>query len=280
MKTLAYYNGKLGEADEITVPFNDRSHWFGDGVYDAGPSRNYKMFAIDEHIERFFNSAALMDIVIPKSKDEIRDLLEELVKKMDTGDNFVYIECTRGGFGMRGHVYDKVPGNLWVMMMPQKVCEGLDPIKLITVEDTRFYHCNCKTLNLLPSVLAAEEAKRKGCSETILYRPGGRVTECAHSNCHIIKDGKLFTAPADELILPGIARAHMIKMAKKLGYGVSETPYNLKDVFEAEEVLVSSSSNPCLHACELDGKPVGGKNPGMLEDLRKHLVEELYEATE
>ena len=86
MKTLAYYNGKLGEADEITVPFNDRSHWFGDGVYDAGPSRNYKMFAIDEHIERFFNSAALMDIVIPKSKDEIRDLLEELVKKMDTGD--------------------------------------------------------------------------------------------------------------------------------------------------------------------------------------------------
>lgn len=280
MKTLAYYNGKLGEADEITVPFNDRSHWFGDGVYDAGPSRNYKMFAIDEHIERFFNSAALMDIVIPKSKDEIRDLLEELVKKMDTGDNFVYIECTRGGFGMRGHVYDKVPGNLWVMMMPQKVCEGLNPIKLITVEDTRFYHCNCKTLNLLPSVLAAEEAKRKGCNETILYRPGGRVTECAHSNCHIIKDGKLFTAPTDELILPGIARAHMIRMAKKLGYGVSETPYNLKDVFEAEEVLVSSSSNPCLHACELDGKPVGGKNQEMLEDLRKHLVEELYEATE
>ncbi|MDD2355313.1 MAG: aminotransferase class IV [Lachnospiraceae bacterium] len=280
MKTLAYYNGKLGEADEITVPFNDRSHWFGDGVYDAGPSRNYKMFAIDEHIERFFNSAALMDIVIPKSKDEIRDLLEELVKKMDTGDNFVYIECTRGGFGMRGHVYDKVPGNLWVMMMPQKVCEGLSPIKLITVEDTRFYHCNCKTLNLLPSVLAAEEAKRKGSDETILYSPGGRVTECAHSNCHIIKDGKLFTAPTDELILPGIARAHMIRMAKKLGYGVSETPYNLKDVFEAEEVLVSSSSNPCLHACELDGKPVGGKNPEMLEDLRKHLVEELYEATE
>ena len=129
-------------------------------------------------------------------------------------------------------------------------------------------------------MLAAEEAKRKGCDETILYRPGGRVTECAHSNCHIIKDGKLFTAPTDELILPGIARAHMIRMAKKLGYGVSETPYNLKDVFEAEEVLVSSSSNPCLHACELDGKPVGGKNPEMLEDLRKHLVEELYEATE
>lgn len=280
MKTLGYYNGKTGEADEIMIPFGDRSHWFGDGVYDAGPSRNYKLFAIDEHIERFFNSAALMDIIIPKSKEEIKDLLYELVKKMDSGDNFVYIQCTRGGLGIRNHLYEKELGNLWVMMTPQKVNEGIEPIKLITAVDTRFFHCNCKTLNLLPSVQAAEEAKIKGCAEAILYRPNGRVTECAHSNCHIIKDGKLYTAPTDELILPGIARAHMIRMAKKLGYGVSETPYNIKEVFDAEEVLVTSSSNPCLHANEVDGKTVGGKNHDMLENLRSHLVEELYDATE
>lgn len=56
MKTLGYYNGKFGELDEMTVPMNDRVCWFGDGVYDAGPARNYKIFAIDEHIDRFFNS--------------------------------------------------------------------------------------------------------------------------------------------------------------------------------------------------------------------------------
>ena len=278
MKTLAYYNGKLGEADEITVPFNDRSHWFGDGVYDAGPSRNYKMFAIDEHIERFFNSAALMDIVIPKSKDEIRDLLEELVKKMDTGDNFVYIECTRGGFGMRGHVYDKVPGNLWVMMMPQKVCEGLDPIKLITVEDTRFLHCNIKTLNLIPSVMAAQAAKEAGCQEAIFHR-GERVTECAHSNVSIIKDGVFYTAPADNLILPGITRKHLLRICEEVGIPCKEEAFNVADLFTADEVVVSSAGTLGVPVSEIDGKPVGGKDRALLRKLQEAAVADFEKET-
>ena len=61
MKTLGYYNGKYGELEEMSIPMNDRVCWFGDGVYDAGPSRNYKIFAIDEHIDRFFNSAGYRD---------------------------------------------------------------------------------------------------------------------------------------------------------------------------------------------------------------------------
>ena len=59
MKTLGYYNGKFGELDEMSIPMNDRVCWFGDGVYDAGLSRNYKIFALNEHIDRLFNSAGL-----------------------------------------------------------------------------------------------------------------------------------------------------------------------------------------------------------------------------
>ena len=80
MKTLGYYNGTFGELDDMTIPFNDRVCFFGDGVYDAGPARNYHLFAIDEHIDRFFNSAGLMDIQIPVTKAELRDLLQELVE--------------------------------------------------------------------------------------------------------------------------------------------------------------------------------------------------------
>lgn len=80
-----------------------------DGVYDAGPARNYHMFAIDEHIDRFFNSAKLMDIEIPCSKEELKELLASLVLKMDTGNNFVYWACTRGT-GIRNHVYKKRTG--------------------------------------------------------------------------------------------------------------------------------------------------------------------------
>lgn len=278
MKTLGYYNGKFGELEEMSIPMNDRVCWFGDGVYDAGPSRNYKIFALDEHIDRFFNSAGLLDIEMPVTKEELKELLQEMVNKMDTGDLFVYYQVTRGT-GVRDHAYTKGPGNLWIMLKPAEISDGIEPIKLITVEDTRFLHCNIKTLNLIPSCVATEKAKKAGCQEAVFYRAGGRVTECAHSNVHIIKDGKLVTAPTDNLILPGIARVHLIRMCKKLGIPVSETPYTLKELFEAEEVLVTSSSNLCLHACEIDGKPVGGKNPELLEKIRAALLGEFYEKT-
>lgn len=278
MKTLGYYNGKYGELEEMSIPMNDRVCWFGDGVYDAGPSRNYKIFALDEHIDRFFNSAGLLDIEMPVTKEELKELLQEMVNKMDTGDLFVYYQVTRGT-GVRDHAYTKGPGNLWIMLKPAEISDGIEPIKLITVEDTRFLHCNIKTLNLIPSCVATEKAKKAGCQEAVFYRAGGRVTECAHSNVHIIKGGKLVTAPTDNLILPGIARAHLIRMCKKLGIPVSETPYTLKELFEAEEVLVTSSSNLCLHACEIDGKPVGGKNPELLEKIRAALLGEFYEKT-
>lgn len=278
MENLGYYNGKFGPLEEMMVPMDDRVCWFGDGVYDAGPCRNYKIFAIDEHIDRFFNSAALLDIKMPVTKQELKDLLNDLVKKVDTGDLFVYYQVTRGT-GIRNHAFTEGPGNLWVMLKPAVIPDGIEPIKLITVEDTRFFHCNIKTLNLIPSVMATEKAKEAGCQEAVFYRPGGRVTECAHSNVHIIKDGKLYTAPTDNLILPGIARAHLIRMCKKLNIAVSETPYTLDDLFQAEEVIVTSSSNLCLHACEIDGKPVGGKQPEMMELLRKSLLDEFLEET-
>lgn len=278
MKNLGYYNGKFDELENMTIPMNDRVCWFGDGVYDAGPSRNYKIFALDEHVDRFFNSAALLDIVMPVTKDELKKLLNELVQKVDTGDLFVYYQVTRGT-GLRDHVFTPGPGNLWVMLKPAKIADGTKPIKVITREDTRFLHCNIKTLNLIPSVMAAEAAKKKGCQESIFYRPGGRITECAHSNCHILKDGKLITAPTDNLILPGIARAHLIKKCKELGVAVNETPYYMKELLEADEVLVTSSSNFCLRVEELDGKPIGGKAPELYEKIRKAVLDEFLEAT-
>lgn len=279
MKTLGYYNGKYDEIEKMVIPMADRVCWFGDGVYDAWPCHNYKMFATDEHIDRFFNSAGLLKIRMPVTKQELKELLEKLVLKLDSGDLFVYVQVTRGS-GPRNHVFTDEPGNLWVTLTPSDVQDGTVPLRLITVEDTRFFHCNIKTLNLIPSVLASEKAKQAGCQEAVFYRPGGRVTECAHSNIHIIKDGILRTAPADNLILPGVARSHLIRMCKKLEIPVNETAFTLTDLFDADEVLVSSSSNFCLHADTIDGRPVGGKAPELLERLRKALVDEFYSATE
>ena len=95
MKTLGYYNGRYDEVDRMMVPMNDRVCYFGDGVYDAGPCRNYHIFALDEHVDRFFNSASMLDIHMPCSKEELKALLNDLVKKLDTGDMFCLLYTSR-----------------------------------------------------------------------------------------------------------------------------------------------------------------------------------------
>ena len=147
MQDLGYYNGKIDRIENMVIPMNDRVSWFGDGVYDAGPCRNYTIFAIDEHIDRFYRSAKMLDIEMPIGKDEFRDLLNSLVRKLDSGNQFVYYQITRGT-AMRSHDYEPGPGNLWVMLRPAEQSGFDKPIQLITVPDTRYFHCNIKTLNL------------------------------------------------------------------------------------------------------------------------------------
>ncbi len=279
LKDLGYYNGKIGLIEEMTVPMNDRVSWFGDGVYDAGPCRNYKIFALDEHIDRFFSSARLLDIEMPVTRDELRTLLSELVCKLDSGNQFVYYQVTRGT-AMRSHDYAPGKGNLWIMLRPAVQPDFSEPIRLVTVEDTRYFHCNIKTLNLIPNVMASQKAKEAGCQEAVFYRPGGRVTECAHSNVHIIQNGELHTAPLDHLILPGISRAHLIRMCEKLGVPVVEEAFSLEEMFAAEEVIVTSSSQLFRFASEVDGKTVGGRQTELRKTIQDALLHEYLSATE
>ena len=266
MKTLGYYNGTYDELDRMMVPMNDRVCYFGDGVYDAGPCRNYHIFAIDEHIDRFFKNAALLEIRMPCTKAELKALLQELVQKLDTGDLFVYYQVTRGT-GMRDHPFTEGTGNLWVTLKPAAPPQLAEKIRLITMEDTRFYHCNIKTLNLIPSVIAYQRCTEAGCQETVFHR-GERVTECAHSNVLMIKDGVLCTPPRDNLILPGITLKHLLELAEANGIPTREAVFTMDELRAADEVIISSSGGLCIAADELDGNPIGGKDPVTLKKLQ------------
>ena len=279
MKTLGYYNGKYDEIENMVIPMNDRVSYFGDGVYDATYSRNYKIFALDEHIDRFYNSAALLRIDLGMPKDEMKAILQDMVNKLDCGSQFVYWQATRGT-GMRNHAFptDGSKANLWITLKAKDIEDTYKKIKVRSKEDTRFLHCNIKTLNLIPSVIATQEATEMGCQETIFHR-GERGTECAHSNVHIFKDGVFKTAPTDHYILPGIARAHLIRACKANNIPVDETPFTVSELMDADEVIVSSSGSFCLVANEVDGKPVGGKAPELIDTLQKYLVKEFIDAT-
>ena len=280
MKNLGYYNGKFDEIENMSIPMQDRVCFFGDGIYDATYSRNYKIFSIDEHIDRFYNSARLLEINIPYTKAEFKALLNDMVSKMDRGNNFVYFQATRGSDGVRNHAFaSDIKANVWINIYPKEILDIYKKVSLITMEDTRFLHCNIKTLNLIPSVIASQRAKEAGCFESVFHR-NGRVTECAHSNVHIFKDGRLITAPTDNLILPGIARKHIIKACKQLGIEVAERPYSLDELFAADEVVVSSAGALCLSAESIDGKQVGGKAPQLLKRLQDTLLDDFLRETE
>ncbi len=278
MKTLGYYNGQIGEFDSLSVPMGDRSHFFGDGVYDATYSRNYKIYDLDEHVDRLYNSARLLEIEISETKNEMKQILSELVRKMDTGENFVYFQVTRGS-GPRNHLFpESKKTNLLVSISHKEIADVYEKIDLITMPDTRFFHCNIKTLNLIPAVMASQAAKEKGCAEAVLHRDG-RVTECAHSNVHIIKDGVFKTAPTDNLILAGITRKHLIENCKALGIPVLEEPFTVEEMMDADEVIVSSVGTLCLSAKTIDGKAVGGKAPKLLKVLQDKMLEDFIEKT-
>lgn len=279
MKTLGYYNGKYDEIDKIMIPMSDRSHWFGDGVYDATCARNYKIMAIDEHVDRFFNSARLLNINLGFTKEYLKGLLNELVQKLDDDELFVYWQATRGGNGLRSHNYDKEQkANLWITICPEEITDKDKEYKLTSMEDTRFLHCNIKTLNLIPSVVAYQYAKENNCDETVFHR-GDIVTECAHSNVHIIKDKKFITHPADEYILPGIARAHLLKACKALNIEVEERPFTVDELINADEVIVSSSGDLCIRATEFEGKAVGKKDSDTFNRLKEYIYQEWLECT-
>jgi D-alanine transaminase len=247
---------------------NERSSYFGDGVYDAMFTDDHVPLQLDDHLRRFYRSAKKIDIDVPMGFDELRAMVLDFCQKVDDPSQMVYVQATRG-VGMRGHAY-RFAGDtpsLWVFVKP----DFLDPMdrdyRCITMEDTRYFHCDIKTINLLPSVIYTQRAEEAGCDETILHR-GARVTECAHSNVHILKDGVLHTAPCDNLILPGIVRKHILMLCEELGIPVVEEPFTMDELLAADEVFFSSSSALTCRVKEIDGKAVGMKDEATFARIR------------
>ncbi len=281
MKNLGYYNGKYDEVENMYIPMGDRVCYFGDGVYDATYSRNFVIHDLGSHIDRLFDSAEMLSIVPPCSKEELSAILHDMVKLMDTGNNFVYFQITRGTNAQRSHAFgsEQTKSNLWINIRPEEIDDTYSKVKLITLPDTRFLHCNIKTLNLLPAVMATEKARAAGCFEAVFHRDG-RVTECAHSNIHILKDGHFITAPLDNLILPGVTRRHLIELCENSGIPVEERPFSVNEMMEADEVLISAVGTFAISASEIDGKHVGGKAPKLLKKLQDGLLNEFISSTE
>ena len=278
MKNLGYYNGKTGLIEEMSVPMTDRAFYFGDGVYDAVMCRNNIPYLLSEHTERFFNNCALLRIEMPIEEEKLETLIKTLVKAVDGEEKFVYFHVSRGS-GQRTHVFDgKTKGNLCIMITPQSVGDIYEKMNTCLVKDIRYKLCNIKTLNLLPSIMAAQLSEENGCDEAIFYR-NGFITEGSHSNVSILKNGVLITAPADCFILPGVARAHLILSAKAHGIRVEERRYGVGELYSADEIIITSSSKIARGVSTVSGREVGGRDPERLHLLQTDLLNDYINST-
>ncbi len=280
MQNLGYYNGKYDLIENMSVPMNDRACFFGDGIFEVAYARNYKIYALDEHMNRMYESAKLLGFNVPLTKEEFSALLYELSAKVDSDEQLIYWQLSRGT-ELRSHApQSELTANVWVTIREKKMLPPYTKMKLITIPDTRFFMCNMKTLNLLPTVLASMAAREAGADEAIFHRDG-KVTECAHSNiCIIRRDGVIQTAPADNLILPGVTRAHMLRACAELGVPYLEEHFTLEEMMNASEVVVITSGTQFRPVGEIDGKSVGGHNPELVRKMQDKLYGDFLQKTD
>jgi D-alanine transaminase len=280
MENLGYYNGKYDLIENMYVPMNDRACFFGDGIYEAAYARNHIVYALDEHIARLFESAEVLGIVVPHSKEELENIILDLVQKVDSSDQLIYFQVSRGT-QMRNHTpTPDLIGNLWITIRPMQLRDSYTTMTLMTLEDTRHSFCNIKSLNLLSAVIASMKSIEAGVDEAVLYRDK-YVTECTHSNIFIItENNELKTAPISSNVLPGVSRAHLIGAAKLLGIPVIEESFTIDELFSAKEIIVTASGALCRPVCKIDGKDVGGRAQDILCKLRDHVTNDFLNKTE
>lgn len=278
MGTKAYFNGKIGNYDEMVMPLADRSIFYGDAVYDAVLVLNKKPFALGLHLDRLYRSCELTEIRFTMPREKLEEEIDRLLSVSEGDSLMLYLQVTRGA-APRKHEYpvDAEP-NLIMFAAPVKVTPKDKKASLLSIEDLRFQYCNIKTTNLMPNVFAAEKATKAGATEALFHR-GERVTEGAHSSILMIKDGVVVMPPLDELVLPGITRRIIHDVCDKNNIPVAIRVFTVDEIMNADEIILCSTTKNIVYVYEIDGIAVGGKDRQLATKLQDLFLEEVYKDT-
>ena len=278
MERVGYFNGEIGNLDEMKIPLCDRSVFYGDAVYDAVLVLDRKPFTLDLHLDRLYRSCAMTEIRFDMPREELIGEIEKLLAAAPMGQVMLYIQVTRGA-APRKHEYPaQATPNLIMFASATNVPPRNKRASLASIEDLRFQYCNIKTTNLLPNVFAAQKATSLGATEALLHR-GERVTEAAHSSILMLKDGALIVPPLDNLILPGITRAVTISLCEANGIPVNTKIITVDELMDADEIILCSTTKNLIYVYEIDGKAGGGKDQALAKKIQDLFVQEVYKQT-
>ena len=263
---------KIVPFDELEPIYLDRGIYFGDGVYEVLRSYNGRIFALEDHLQRFSNSLVGINIE-GVDIDRIRGRLRKAFEAAGISNARIYFHITRGS-AAREHDWDaNLEPNffLTVTEAPDDTEAKSKGIAVSTHPDWRWKRCDIKSLNLLPNVLARHDAVQKGCEEAIFVDEAGLITEGAGSAFFAINGHTVQTAPLTANILPSITRQFAIKAANNIELEVIEKSFTVQQASDSDELFIAVTTKDIVPVVKFDGKVIGDGKPGKYTKL---LIEE------
>ncbi|MFK7793842.1 MAG: D-amino acid aminotransferase [Gammaproteobacteria bacterium] len=264
--SIAYLNGDYLPLDECKVSVLDRGFIFGDAIYELIPIYNSKPFCIEAHLIRLNHSLDQTKISNPHTESDWQQIINKLIESSGLEQLSVYLQITRG-VAKRDHVFPVntkptvfAMTNPWPAVNPDMYKKGLT---VVTAQDIRWNRCDIKVTSLLANVMNKQQAAESNADEAIMIRDG-YVLEGAATNVFVVKDGQVFTAPKNNLILPGITRDVVVDILNENNIPLFEQAVTLVQLADADEVWITSSTKECAPVTTVDEKMVGTGTPGEL----------------
>ncbi len=269
MPLKVYINGELVDKENAKVSVFDHGLLYGDGVFEGLRSYGGKVFRLDEHLVRLWNSAKVIWLEIPISKEAMAKAVNDTLAANGIKDGYIRLVVTRGA-GTLGLDPNRC-SHPQVIIITDKI--ELYPedfyrngLEIVTASTMRNHpgalNPRIKSLNYLNNILAKIEGLKAGCIEALMLNHKGEVAEATGDNIFLVRGGILQTPPLDAGILEGITRDAVIELARGAGIEVSEMPLTRHDVYIADECFLTGSAAEVIPVVKIDNRLIGDGKPG------------------
>ena len=284
MTTLKIYiNGKLYDKEDAKISVYDHGLLYGDGVFEGIRSYGGKVFRLDEHLRRIWESAKAIWLTIPITREVMHQAVYDTLRANQIADGYIRLVVTRGA-GTLGLDPNRTSDPQVIIitdrisLYPRELYEkGLE---IVTVSTVRNHPASLspriKSLNYLNNILAKIEGLQAGCIEALMLNTKGEVAECTGDNVFLVREGRLFTPPTEAGILEGVTRQAVIELAGAANLEVRQAALTKHDVYIADEMFLTGTAAEVIPVVKVDSRVIGGGQPG---PITRDLMERFHKLT-
>jgi branched-chain amino acid aminotransferase len=281
---IIYLDGKFVKQSEAKISVFDQGVLFGDGVFEGIRVYSGAVFKCEEHVNRLYDSAKMLMIDIPISKEKLIDVVLETCRKNQIKEGYVRLVVTRGVGDLSILPPERSKPTVFciassITIYPKEMYNKGMPI--ITAAQRRnkatIIDPQIKSLNYLNNILAKIEAEQAGVPEALMLTEEGIVAECTGDNIFVVKEGVLTTPPIHVGILAGITRNTVMMLAKEMNIEVIEKEFTLFNVYTADECFLTGTAAEVISVREVDKRVIGNGEAG---PITKKLLKAFHEYTQ